>query len=134
MKSSPSNLTHQGLSNCCPHIVWISVKKLILILLNFLSWNYSIFSNSCTIGLNIMKPPQSTSTHREWVWWKVSWFGRSQCDKKKTNQQNEQTTFLDTWMFILNNYCYFLGSIGGLLVVTLQKLQTQIPIHGFIQP
>jgi hypothetical protein len=37
-------------------------------------------------------------------------------------------------MFILNNYCYFLGSIGGLLVLTLQKLHTQIPIHGFIQP
>ncbi len=42
----------------------ISLKHLVLILLNFLWQNCSIFNNSCTIALNTTKLPQYTPTHQ----------------------------------------------------------------------
>jgi hypothetical protein len=104
-KSHPCNslLIIEGLSKNTK----IAPTTPILILLNFQWQNYSKLNNSCTrIGLYIAKP---TLVHLHWElsnntkvggggW--LPWFGRSPCDKPKTNKQ---TTFINRWIQTLDS-------------------------------
>ncbi len=57
-KSLQRNLAHLWLSNCTKKFASIFLKFSVLILLNFLWQNCSIFLHQ--VGLSIMKPPWST--------------------------------------------------------------------------
>jgi hypothetical protein len=67
----------------------ISLELLALILSNAQWKNNSILNNSCTIGLNIVKPVQFSAPPTAWELFnstksatRDTGFGRSQCDKQ----------------------------------------------------
>ncbi len=92
-KSLPRNPTNLWLSNCTKKFASISLKFSVLILLNFLWQNCSIFLHQ--VGLSIMKPPWSTLLIEGFPMVPSVWWGHHGLGDFLFEKQNKQYTFLN---------------------------------------